>query len=583
MKTKSRVNVGSVTLKTACLRHRKVLMTVLKANCQQYKWFPEVLSHLTHHRWDKLYHWSDCASEDSYSTAAEHFAANQISALIRKYPRHYKEYGLSQDPRSVAVEKFLAAERLCRVTNKRFRTLRGRSSSYRRYLDYMKDWIEKVLGPLDIDSINSKCGFSSGACVGVHGNATNLFRKMYAESWTVSPMARDPALRAIASQPQLLHSFMESRNGVICYDTAKAYEHMASKCKDTRFNKVSFVPKTAKTHRSIAVEPLLNSFLQKGIDSYMRERLRMYGYDLSNQAKNSFLAKVGSTYGELATVDLSSASDTVSAELVRYLLPIEWVDFLDRARSTSYLLDGKTYRYEKYASMGNGFCFPLETLIFAACVQASLRFCPRANKTNSVYGDDIIIASSAYPLLRRILRYCGFRTNDSKTFPKGPFRESCGADWYLGQDVRPVYMDYHLSDDIRLMIFHNATYRSKIVEDFFIEVRELLLSWVPHHRRMLRPRERVRYVPLSSDYEVQVLYNGAFSVDMDTFMCGKWTRWLKDRQIWSWREVHSTPFIDEIYACPQVERAQYLSFLRGSPSGKLTLRRKVKLSYKIIM
>lgn len=578
MNTKSRVNVGLVKKPNAHNRHRKVLMVLLEANCQRYSWFQEVLNLVQHNHWDKLYRWSESVTTDVYDTAEEYFSANQIAALVKKYPRTPEEFGFTESPESVAIRKFFAAEKQCELTNKRFRTLRGRTSSYRRAIEYMKTWIHRTLGELDIQEVYDQCSFSSGAAIGVHGNATNLFRKIYAKDWTVSRMARDHALRALRNNPQIFDSFSESKGSIMCYDRKRTEQLLLDKCKITRFNKVSFVPKTAKTHRSIAVEPLLNSYLQKGIDTVMRRKLLEQGYDLSDQGRNSHLAKIGSIHGKLATVDLSSASDTVASDMVRFLLPSDWIDLLDRARSCSYELKGKIYPYHKYASMGNGFCFPLETLIFAAAVRASIWTSKSAITTNSVYGDDIIVPVDAFKDLSKLLKYLGFTLNREKTFNTGPFRESCGADWYEGQDVRPVYLDYLLSDDVRLMIFHNATLRSEITKRFFEPVRTLLREWVPFRRRMLRLETRLPKKDYT-DFSEVMFSNGAFSVDMDTFMGGRWTYYDRATQIWRWREVHSTPQIDEIYRCFERDRAQYLSFLRGSPSGNLSLRRKVKLTY----
>ena len=222
--------------------------------------------------------------------------------------------------------------------------------------------------------------------------------------------------------------------------------------------KIAFVPKSAKEFRTIMVEPSLNTMCQAGIGSFMAERLRSCGVDIRDQTRNQHLARKGSVDGSLATVDLSSASDTLSTELVYDLLGLEWAAFLARFRTGNAELDGHVIRLEKFSSMGNGFTFPLETLVFYAlaygtCVEEGV-----STRDVSAYGDDIIIPTEAYPLLALVLTSCGFKVNAQKSFAQGPFRESCGADFFSGTDIRPVYQKTrpHVHDLFRV---HNFLYR----------------------------------------------------------------------------------------------------------------------------
>jgi hypothetical protein len=92
----------------------------------------------------------------------------------------------------------------------------------------------------------------------------------------------------------------------------------------------------------------------------------------------------------------------------------------------------------KFSSMGNGYTFALETVIFWSLVQAanSLTGCEVA----SVYGDDIVCESNSALLLTEALRFAGFKVNSEKSYYTGPFRESCGADWLGGVLVTPQYL-----------------------------------------------------------------------------------------------------------------------------------------------
>jgi hypothetical protein len=102
--------------------------------------------------------------------------------------------------------------------------------------------------------------------------------------------------------------------------------------------------------------------------------------------------------------------------------------------------------------MGNGFTFPLQTAIFSSIVVAALtmdypyevarKCCSLDNPSGmwSVFGDDIIVVSSHYPRVVRLLGLLGFEVNSDKSFSSGLFRESCGHDYYHGCNVRPVYV-----------------------------------------------------------------------------------------------------------------------------------------------
>jgi hypothetical protein len=93
--------------------------------------------------------------------------------------------------------------------------------------------------------------------------------------------------------------------------------------------------------------------------------------------------------------------------------------------------------------MGNGFTFELETLLFLALAWVSTELSdetPVFKENLTVFGDDIIVPVKALRLLENALRFCGFEPNPEKTFGDGPFRESCGGDFFLGEDVRPYFL-----------------------------------------------------------------------------------------------------------------------------------------------
>lgn len=211
-------------------------------------------------------------------------------------------------------------------------------------------------------------------------------------------------------------------------------------CVEVIGSKLGFVPKNAKTDRAICTEPLLNSFIQLGIGRVLRNRLRGVGCNLNTQRFNQQSAQFGSITNKLATIDLKAASDTISYMTVLELLPLPWFNLLDTARSHRYTYEGKNFSFEKFSSMGNGFTFELETLIFLAITRACCDVLDISSRPVNAYGDDIIVPQAAVPLLVQSLKLLGFEVNNEKSFADGPFRESCGSDFFLGVDVRPLFM-----------------------------------------------------------------------------------------------------------------------------------------------
>lgn len=223
-------------------------------------------------------------------------------------------------------------------------------------------------------------------------------------------------------------------------------------------NRVTTVPKNYKINRTIAIEPDWNMFFQKGVGALIRSRLQKFGLlKPSAQYIARQLARRGSVAGDLATLDLSSASDMVSLALCELLLPDDWFRVIMELRSEGYLaeVDGVLVStpYEKISSMGNGFTFELETLIFY-CLASALG--GLGNDDVHVYGDDIIVPTSMAPELAVLLFEAGFWLNADKSFIEGPFRESCGGHYYSGVNVTPFYFRRFPTHVAQLCVTGNA-------------------------------------------------------------------------------------------------------------------------------
>lgn len=345
------------------------------------------------------------------------------------------------DREAVARGKFLDAERECRLTNSAFRAWsQGRFQFLPRveavfHRAQLK--ISELLG--DVPSVSDlRPRFGPGATTRVPKRNACLAVKL----------AQAPSCSQILSE-----HLDEVLPSLFCGGSTEA-EFI-----DVFIDEASlaFVPKNAKTDRAICTEPSLNGMMQMAIGDHLRDLLRKVGINLRDQSRNRRGALYGSLSGFIATLDLSMASDLITTGLVDHLFPDEWAQLFRRYRSTHVRDGANSYELNKISSMGNGFTFPLETIIFWALASACADYA-RSKRPVIVYGDDILVEVSAVPLLRDVFQACGFRLNSEKSFWTGRFRESCGHDYISGTDVRPVFQKTAITgaDIFRL---HNFFFR----------------------------------------------------------------------------------------------------------------------------
>lgn len=219
------------------------------------------------------------------------------------------------------------------------------------------------------------------------------------------------------------------------------------RCSDglSRVSETMFVPKWLDKLRTVSMEPPSLMFYQLGVHECMQRMIRRSRWgrhiDLMNAELNADLAWEGSLTGEFATIDLSSASDTVRLELVRTLFHnscLREALVCCRSRQTSY--NGEIYTPTYYAPMGSGLCFSVECCAFA-CVIDSIMTHHHDRRAWRVYGDDIVLPTDYAEEAMDRLEQLGFLVNRDKSFyGSSGFRESCGGDYYLGENVRPVYI-----------------------------------------------------------------------------------------------------------------------------------------------
>lgn len=264
-------------------------------------------------------------------------------------------------------------------------------------------------------------------------------------------------------------------------------------------SRVISVPKDAGGPRLIAIEPVCMQYVQQAVLAAIKEEFRVNQNArnfvcFDSQSPNQVLAQKGSQTGTLATLDLSEASDRVSNQHVRVLLANHpnLHGLVDASRTRKADVQGHgVIRLAKFASMGSALCFPFESLVFTTVIFLGIEKALRRRMTTSlikrhygqvrVYGDDIIIPVDYVRCVVEELEAFGFRVNTNKSFWTGKFRESCGKDYYNGQDISLVRVRSLIPDSttnaeqiastvsLRNQLFHADCHRAVEYLDSCIE------------------------------------------------------------------------------------------------------------------
>lgn len=274
-------------------------------------------------------------------------------------------------------------------------------------------------------------------------------------------------------------------------------------------NRFTSVPKDAKKNRGICIEPGLNIFGQLALGKEMKFRLQRRGLLLGastkcteSQALHRRMAAQASRDGCHATLDLSNASDTICRSLVELLLPEVWHDLLTSLRSPKTQIQGRWVELEKFSSMGNGYTFELETLIFASLAHASGA---KVGFDSSVFGDDTIVPVEVAEDVVRLYTLCGFTINQKKSYVSGPFRESCGGDFWRGEDVRPYFLEESPCGPDAWFTLHNGL--ASILQRFTMlelgPVLRAIIDAIPSSVRFFGP-ERLGDIVLHGPHDLWV-------------------------------------------------------------------------------
>lgn len=389
---------------------------------------------------------------------------------------------LSNDTQYEALSKWCAAEKQCAITNSYIGRLDWDATDYSidptsrlgivwKYLPKIRKEVRRIIGEVPDDIGDFFGGFGPGATLSNTKRESSVLHKLSA-----TPTITSDAVWFTPALPKRLRNVWGD----------------VSQWSIEEAGRLQFVPKNFKTDRPIMVEPLVNAAIQRAIGLHFKRRLfNMTGIDLSTAPQNhAKMACQGSIDGTWATIDLSSASDTIARKLVEALVDDNWWRILDGARTKridisdvwveypeilkQYGITENLHVLQKFSSMGNGFTFELETIIFYAIAKVVAR--ESGCRVGGVFGDDIIVGHRSATRLIIVLEAFGFTVNWEKSYITGPFRESCGGDYHSGVDVKGVTLKTEPKSVWDWYDLHNRIWESSLHSD--LNVFQNTLRWI---------------------------------------------------------------------------------------------------------
>ncbi len=310
--------------------------------------------------------------------------------------------------------------------------------------------------------------------------------------------------------------------------------------------RVVFVPKTQTAPRVIAIEPSHMQYMQQSVKDYVYKaieghRLTKRSIRFTRQDVNQRLAYSSSIDKRLATLDMKDASDRVHLHLVQRIFKTSWLlEYLEDARSLHATLpNGRNIVLFKYASMGSALCFPVEAMVFYTLIQVAMhqldgrrpssRSIRDYSRQIDIYGDDIIVPVEYTDVVVNYLESYALKVNVNKSFRYSNFRESCGADFYKGIPVNPVYARMDLPDSSRHWTAEHIMSWNATADLFYLRGMWIVAQSI---RDMLRRVVR-RTIPKSKTLG-SGLYHFSFVFTTDLY-------WNKDLQCWKQKRIHYNP------------------------------------------
>lgn len=353
---------------------------------------------------------------NSYDFKRYHQAVN----FLKKYT-FQDEMRNSSMYEQKAIETFVECQD--RLRNHSYHDLDALTASV---VSYARGWLQEVLKEYDLDEHLEECYFPHKASVGNGLSSSTLCAK-----WTTG-------LTGSVYHCEWFSHVYKQWHGHSVNDKFVDPRHVD-------VLQATLVPKRWNQRRLICPNTSIGGLYSNGLGRVLEQRLRLKGYDIKNlQEIHKVLARKASKFDQLATIDQTSASDNITVELCRKLLPHRWFSVINNGRIGAIRFDAEPIPMETMSTMGIGYTFPLQTLVFLSLAYGSLytyedRGRKVKDRTISCFGDDLIVPKELKDVIVPTFHRLGLVINETKSFWDGPFRESCGGDYHHGLDVRPAF------------------------------------------------------------------------------------------------------------------------------------------------
>lgn len=398
----------------------------------------------------------------------------QLESLFKRYRFQHDKFNSTQ-LEMITNDSFEATQR--RIASGPI----TRTEIVHRVIQKARSICRDVLGEFDEEEHLSFCRFGRRASVG------NPASKSYLDLKLAGPISGSPE-----HIEWMKHIYLPTDDLLQSVFTEGSSEPLWKVCKVLSKTNVA---KSYKALRGIMPNTLIGSFYTYGVGKMIEQRLKDRGLNIRKlQMQHRNWAQRYSKTRTHVTADLSAASDSFTSDLVNMLLPRKWFNKIRYGRISQYQdRDGSQKYMASFMTMGIGFTFPLQTLLFYSLLKA-IQDLTETRGRISVYGDDLIYPSSMHAVVESVFPKLRLVLNLDKTYVHDSFRESCGGDYFRGVDVRPF------QPQGQHQVLRRAPYLSLLYKIY----NGLGLRWMPEeipgtvqmlYREMLRVTNVLHQVP----------------------------------------------------------------------------------------
>jgi hypothetical protein len=214
---------------------------------------------------------------------------------------------------------------------------------------------------------------------------------------------------------------------------------------------IKAVNKNFSTARIIGQECADRAYCAQALNVALRRSAEtsIYGkcFHFDDQSPNATACAKASIDGLIASLDQTSASDTITWGMIASWFPNDVVNYMRAVRPKYVVYDGNTRaRMEMAFSSGHALTATVQTIVFfaidLAVTELVASFLGKEVDPESeiiVYNDDQLVPSYAAEAIRDAHKSFGLITNMEKSYWNGRYREACGEEMLDGISVSHTY------------------------------------------------------------------------------------------------------------------------------------------------